>query len=317
MSLSAGATSNKIVMTSLIIVIIAVSILAGIEYQQGNSLRENVHQLEAKNSELLTSISILNKTLSSVSATFPTENTTISRPATGNGSGANEPLNLNYSSQSITAVAVRAVPTSDGFFQSVTYEGTTMDITVDIRDSGKGLVLVDTGIPTGVDFQTAAKTAVKVAQSVTKADLSKKDVIFSISPSNANNTTNELEAVDGPSAGAAMTTLLISELQNKKMNPDVVMTGTINQDGTIGQVGGVPEKAQAAGKYGAKTFLVPVGQATYSEETCHESQQGPILYRSCQSEQKPLSNYTEQKFGMKVIEVNNIMEALQYFQGNN
>jgi len=43
MSLSAGATSNKIVMTSLIIVIIAVSILAGIEYHQGNSLRENVH----------------------------------------------------------------------------------------------------------------------------------------------------------------------------------------------------------------------------------------------------------------------------------
>jgi len=38
------------------------------------------------------------------------------------------------------------------------------------------------------------------------------------------------------------------------------MTGTINSDGTIGPVGGVPEKAQAAGQYHAKIFLVPKGK---------------------------------------------------------
>lgn len=44
-----------------------------------------------------------------------------------------------------------------------------MDITVDIWDGGKGLVLVNTEVPTGVDFQTSARTAVKIAQLITGA----------------------------------------------------------------------------------------------------------------------------------------------------
>jgi uncharacterized protein len=46
-----------------------------------------------------------------------------------------------------------------------------------------------------------------------------------------------------------MTILLAAELGtsgNAGLKQDVVMTGTINPDGTIGPVGGVPEKAQAA-----------------------------------------------------------------------
>ncbi len=79
-------------------------------------------------------------------------------------------------------------------------------------------------------------------------------------------------------------------------------------------MGAVPEKAQAAGKYGAKIFLVPAGQAIYEEQSCQEKQQGPILYRTCQSERKPLSDYTEKNLGMKVLEVKDIGQALEYFQ---
>ena len=64
----------------------------------------------------------------------------------------------------------------------------------------------------------------------------------------------------GPSAGAALTIATIAALKHDSIRSDVVITGTINADGTIGQIGGVLEKAQAAKDIGAKLFLVPVGQ---------------------------------------------------------
>jgi uncharacterized protein len=228
------------------------------------------------------------------------------------------PVAGGESSQSIAAVAVRQVVVSDGFFQRTQLEGLIMNITVDIRD-GRGLVLVNTEIPAGVDFQTSARTAVRVAQQHANADLSGKDVIFSITSNGDNNNNDngqseeELRAVDGPSAGAAMTLLLISELQSKEIDGTVLVTGTIEPDGTIGAVGGVPEKALAAGEYGARTLLVPTGEAVYESQVCEERQEGIFVYRSCTSEQKPLSPATEERYGMKVAEVDTISQALEYF----
>jgi len=215
----------------------------------------------------------------------------------------------NYtSSESIEAVAVRPVLENDGIFETTTYQGIVMKITVEIRD-GSGQVLVNTAIPTGVDFQTSAKTAVMVAQKITDVDLSKKDVIFSISSEN----NQELQAVDGGSAGGAMTVLLSSEILGKPLNDKVLMTGTIQDDGAIGEIGGAAEKADAAGKYGAKVFLVPQGQATVEIQSCDEKTEGVFTYRSCTAQEKPLSPITEKQYGMKVIEVNNIENALSYF----
>jgi uncharacterized protein len=215
----------------------------------------------------------------------------------------------NYtSSESIEAVAVRPILESNGVFETTTYQGTVMKITVDIRD-GSGLVLVNTAIPTGVDFQTSAKTAVMVAQKITNVDLSKKDVIFSISSEN----NQELQAVDGGSAGGAMTVLLSSEILGKTLNDKVLMTGTIQDDGTIGEIGGAAEKADAAGRYGAKIFLVPQGQATVEIQSCDEKTEGVFTYRFCTAQEKPLSPITEKQYGMKVVEVSNIEQALSYF----
>jgi uncharacterized protein len=211
-------------------------------------------------------------------------------------------------SKSITAVAVRPILVGSGFFQDVRYEGTVMNITVDIRE-GDGLVLVNTAIPTGVDFQTSAKTAVAVAQEYTRADLSKKDIIFSISSKN----NEDLQAVDGPSAGMAMTVLLVLEIQDREIPDTVLMTGTIRQDGSMGQVGGIFEKADAAAKNGADTFIVPRGLGTVYVQECQESREGPFVYRSCKSEPKPLSPIMEEKYGMRVVEASNLSEVLEYF----
>lgn len=215
---------------------------------------------------------------------------------------------VSDSTKSITAVAVRPVLISDGFFQETQYQGTVMNIKVDIRD-GTGLVLVNTETPTGVDFQTSAKTAVKVAQEYTATSLAKKDVIFSITSKNE----NELQAVDGPSAGMAMTVLLVMEIQDKPINDKVLLTGTIQPDGTIGPIGGAAEKADAAGKYGAKTFIVPKGQAVTLVQECQESHEGPFIYKTCKSEAKPLSPVTEEKYGMKVVEATDLKSVLDYF----
>ncbi len=62
---------------------------------------------------------------------------------------------------------------------------------MEIRD-GTRLVLENTAIPTGVDFQTSAITALMVAQRDNGFDLSKKDIVFSISSENQ----QDLQAVD-------------------------------------------------------------------------------------------------------------------------
>ena len=41
---------------------------------------------------------------------------------------------------------------------------------------------------------------------------------------------------------------------------DITMTGTINPDGTVGPVGGIPEKIAGTAKAGYKRILIPAGQ---------------------------------------------------------
>jgi uncharacterized protein len=218
--------------------------------------------------------------------------------------------NLKKYTESIAAVAVYPIIQSDGFFQTTSYNGTILKITVDIRD-GTGLVLANTAIPEGVDFQNSARIAVQVTHNITGVDLSNKDVIFSITTDNQN-----LHAVDGGSAGGAMTVLLTSAILGKTINGHVLMTGTIQSDGTIGPIGGVLEKAQAAAGYGAKIFLVPAGQGVVEQQHCTQSTQGPFIYQSCSPQEISLSSIMESKYGMKVIEVGNINDVLKYFNSS-
>ena len=294
---------NRMTKKAIIIltIIMAASLFANyILYQQIQSLNHTLEDYKKQNSDMIREISKRNAT----------DNNAVPEILI-NINTANTPKEnaISESPQSITAVAVRPKLLSDGFFENVQYQGTSMKITVDIRD-GKGLVLVNTEIPTGVDFQTSAKTAVKIAQEYTGINLADKDIIFSITSDN----NEELQAVDGPSAGGAMTVLLISDIQGKTINDKILMTGTIESDGTIGRVGGIAEKADVAGKHGAKTFLVPLGQAITHVQTCQESKNGVFIYRSCTLEEKPLSPIMSEKYGMSVVEVDDIRSVLDYFK---
>ena len=66
--------------------------------------------------------------------------------------------------------------------------------------------------------------------------------------------------IDGPSAGALMTAAMMAAMMNVPGRSDVTMAGTVNPDGTVGPVGGIPNKFRAAIKAGKKLLGYPVGQ---------------------------------------------------------
>lgn len=65
--------------------------------------------------------------------------------------------------------------------------------------------------------------------------------------------------VDGPSAGAALTTAMISAITGRKIRGDVAMTGTMKSmvDGYVGAIGGLDQKLLGALNGGAKKALIP------------------------------------------------------------
>ncbi|MEU5423938.1 S16 family serine protease [Streptomyces sp. NPDC001407] len=77
-----------------------------------------------------------------------------------------------------------------------------------------------------------------------------------------------LADVGGPSAGLLFTLGIIDKLDGDGRGGDltggrtIAGTGTIEPDGTVGAVGGVPLKTQAAKRDGATVFLVPRGECS-------------------------------------------------------
>jgi uncharacterized protein len=216
---------------------------------------------------------------------------------------------------SIPNVILRQLPAAEKFESSINIVaaraqgevGVVSQATAEIIE-GKGRVLFSLNPFVEPDTQQSAETAVAVAQQFTGKSLADRDVIYGIENIDA-------QLVGGPSAGAALTVVTIAALEGKKVKEDVAITGTIQPDGSIGQIGGVIEKASACAETGLRLFLVPKGQMnlTYYEQQVQEEKRGFVTIQRIRYIPKTLnlSDYAkEQGWTLEVKEVSNIQEAV-------
>ncbi|MFA5862799.1 MAG: S16 family serine protease, partial [Candidatus Thermoplasmatota archaeon] len=134
------------------------------------------------------------------------------------------------------------------------FVGSTATFTITAAQHGSGHVFLDTFPLTEVDMQGSARLAARVAAQVSGKNLNDYDLFFVIRSGSMQ--------IGGPSAGATLTVGAIAAMNGWDVRPDVLDTGTIQPDGSIGPVGGIPEKAAAAAQAGIKTFLFPEGEET-------------------------------------------------------
>jgi len=122
-----------------------------------------------------------------------------------------------------------------------------------VKLPGKGKV--DTTGKLGDVMQESIKAAISVVRSRAKVlgipeDFYEKNDLHIHFPEGAT-------PKDGPSAGIAVTTALVSVLSGIPVRCDVAMTGEITLRGEVLPIGGLKEKLLAAARGGIKTVLIP------------------------------------------------------------
>jgi hypothetical protein len=105
--------------------------------------------------------------------------------------------------------------------------------------------------------------------------------------------------INGPSAGGILTMAIMAALLDSPLRADVTMTGTITADGSLGKIGGVELKLQAAAKAGYRTVLLPPANMTVRRAANGEDVSATVLGA---------------ELGVEVIEVANIQQAFSLFR---
>jgi len=204
---------------------------------------------------------------------------------------------LSYNNETKVIMYLPAVNSeNNGVITQLTIEKTS--------GSGRTLTEID-NLLFWADTQHSIRIAKMVAGNITEKNLDNYDFIYTVK-ANAS-------LIGGPSAGAALTLATISALLDKPLRKDVMITGTINSDGSIGLVSEILAKAKAARDAGANIFLVPVLQSRdviYEEvKSCEEFGANEI----CTTETRPKKVNITQETGIQVYEVSTIKEAMNYF----
>lgn len=193
-----------------------------------------------------------------------------------------------------------AVPAIDG-------EGNGIILIITVHAlSGTGRILTyDSNIFYSEDTRNSFQISGKIASDVAGIDLSKYDIMYGIE---ANST-----FVEGPSAGAAFTLAAIAAMQNRRIDAGVMITGTINDNGEIGPVSNILQKAMVAKANGAKLLLVPKGQSNEiaygTKEYCIKNESA----QTCSLREVPVRINISEEADIEIMEVRGISDAVKYF----
>jgi predicted S18 family serine protease len=278
---------------------------SSVEKSQVQDMQAQINNLQQENENLQAQLNQDNESLKSYSSQLDTYRTKVYELE---NSSRTSPAGIEgFATLQGPAVyqKVQEDPSDPFGRQSVTEEGTLMNISVEIRP-GKGRVLVQTTPLMGVVFQDAANTAVFVAENKTGKALTSSDIIFSV------NAPGEIPGVDGPSAGALMTLLTVSAIDNKTLNDSITLTGTIDNNGNVGAIGGAFEKAQAAKAGGKTLFLIPRENSDLVTYKLVERHYGGITVTQREPETADTKEYIEQNVGIRVEYVDTIDDVLRY-----
>src|SRR5659263_224445 len=170
--------------------------------------------------------------------------------------------------------------------------------------NGTGHVFVDTNPYTQVDLQGSARLAAMVACDVLGVDEKAYDFYYIIEISSP--------IIGGPSAGAALTVATIAAINKWTLKPNVVMTGMINPDESIGPVGGIPYKLEAAAAKNYTLFLVPEGQTTVTVKKDSTYSKGTHIITGDSEETVDVVELGK-KLNVTVKEASTIQEAVLAF----
>ncbi len=152
-------------------------------------------------------------------------------------------------------------------------------------EEGSGRVFIDSFPLSKLDTQISTRFAKEVACNFLERDCTRYDFFYTIR--------SESALVGGPSAGAATTVLTISVLEGLPLDEKTTMTGSINTGGIIGPVGSITAKTKAAAESGITKVLIP------KFTDINETNLAQI----------------EEEYGIEVIEVSHISEAVKEFTG--
>jgi len=180
---------------------------------------------------------------------------------------------------------------------------TILDVQV-VRGDRRALVNIDK-LFFWTDTQSSIIKSRSVAENITGFDLSFYDIIYTI--------TANASVIEGPSAGAALTVATVAALEKKSVNLSVMMTGTMEHDGSIGKVGEIAAKAKAAKDIGATLFIVPRGQAIETVYDSREVCENIGWTKICRIERTPREIDVQEEVGIPVIEASNVKDILGYF----
>lgn len=114
------------------------------------------------------------------------------------------------------------------------------------REAGKGKVRFNE--TAGSMAKDSVFNAASVMRRITGKDLADYDVHINVVGGGN---------IDGPSAGTAILSAIVSAVENRPIRQDVAVTGEISLYGRVRPVGGVNEKAYGAKQAGIKTLVIP------------------------------------------------------------
>jgi len=185
-------------------------------------------------------------------------------------------------------------------------KGASAELLTEIRP-GTGLVLVNiNNVLADFNTQYSARAAALAAKNYTKIDLSNVDIIFNIE-TNAN-------VIGGQSAGSTMAISVVAGLLNKTLKPNVIMTGSVEADGKVGEAGAIKEKAMAAKEANATLFLVPPGTSTEAKNYKKERNCGNFEdYEYCEIRYVEDKRNLGKNIDLRIVEISTIEEAAGYF----